>query len=476
MVSLPMPRVDLPPRIPLPDDAPKPSYCLPCPVCLALPPRRLLAQTRMTEDGVQTSQLTRMSGVRESDHVYEDEDFLLQIDSLVQSYSVGKREEERRRRESLTATQASTFAERSQPCTLPVSAPSPVARQQHTGHSAFSTQVQGTSSGRNEAPAVAVKSEGNDFVEEDEDFLLQIDSLVQNYSVGKREEEVRRRRESLTATPSTANGIHLTAGEPRREENRKASLADHPKPQNFFGGSGDVHRPRAPQTRGILQSCLSSNTLVCLPTGLGKALAAAAVMSKYREDHPDGIVVFTAPTKPLIRQQVDVCAQTTPPEKIVDLTTGRRSVDERERAWQEESAIFFALPNVVERDLARGVCPDHRVKLVIFDQCHVGFGRHPYVGVARAVGASCRLVGLSEHLSGDARQMLAKAVAANLKASSVIHLTQEEEEREIEKLMQRSARKKRKRSAMTLKLLFPENNSIIRMNQCGAVCVAPLIL
>ena len=53
-----------------------------------------------------------------------------------------------------------------------------------------------------------------------------------------------------------------------------------------------------------MQACLYQNTLVTLPTGLGKTFIAAVVMYNYFRWFPDAKIVFMAPTKPLVAQQV----------------------------------------------------------------------------------------------------------------------------------------------------------------------------
>ena len=57
----------------------------------------------------------------------------------------------------------------------------------------------------------------------------------------------------------------------------------------------------------IVQKCLFRNTLVCLPTGLGKTFIAAVVMFNFYRWYPEGKVVFLAPTKPLVGQQIEAC-------------------------------------------------------------------------------------------------------------------------------------------------------------------------
>ena len=57
----------------------------------------------------------------------------------------------------------------------------------------------------------------------------------------------------------------------------------------------------------IVHKSLFKNTLVSLPTGLGKTFIAAVVMYNFYRWYPRGKVVFLAPTKPLVAQQIEAC-------------------------------------------------------------------------------------------------------------------------------------------------------------------------
>lgn len=57
----------------------------------------------------------------------------------------------------------------------------------------------------------------------------------------------------------------------------------------------------------IVKSALFQNTLVALPTGLGKTFIAAVVMFNFYRWYPLGKIVFMAPTKPLVTQQIEAC-------------------------------------------------------------------------------------------------------------------------------------------------------------------------
>ena len=57
----------------------------------------------------------------------------------------------------------------------------------------------------------------------------------------------------------------------------------------------------------IVKKALFRNTLVSLPTGLGKTFIAAVVMYNFYRWYPHKKVVFLAPTKPLVAQQIEAC-------------------------------------------------------------------------------------------------------------------------------------------------------------------------
>lgn len=57
----------------------------------------------------------------------------------------------------------------------------------------------------------------------------------------------------------------------------------------------------------ISEAALFQNTMVCLPTGLGKTFIAAVVMYNFYRWYPSGKIVFMAPTKPLVAQQIEAC-------------------------------------------------------------------------------------------------------------------------------------------------------------------------
>ncbi|KAH9921943.1 P-loop containing nucleoside triphosphate hydrolase protein [Epithele typhae] len=94
-----------------------------------------------------------------------------------------------------------------------------------------------------------------------------------------------------------------------------------------------LNKPKRDYQYNIVKNCLVENTLVAIPTGLGKTFIAGVVMLNFYNWFPEGKVVFVAPTKPLVAQQIDACHKTCgiPGNSAAELT-GNVSADKRASA------------------------------------------------------------------------------------------------------------------------------------------------
>ncbi|XP_033207128.1 Fanconi anemia group M protein [Belonocnema kinseyi] len=128
----------------------------------------------------------------------------------------------------------------------------------------------------------------------------------------------------------------------------------------------------------IVKTALYNNTLVCLPTGLGKTFIAAVVMYNFWRWYPRGKVVFLAPTKPLVAQQINACHEIMgiPSEETIELT-GTTNQKQREIAWAHKRVIF-ATPQTFHKDLEKNIFPMNLVKCIVIDEAHKSLGKHSY--------------------------------------------------------------------------------------------------
>lgn len=144
-----------------------------------------------------------------------------------------------------------------------------------------------------------------------------------------------------------------------------------------------LNQPKRDYQFNIVQRCLFDNTLVALPTGLGKTFIAGVVMLNYYRWFPDGKVVFVAPTKPLVAQQVTACHQTCgiPGRDAAELT-GNNPRAYRSQMWAEKR-VFYMTPQTLMNDLVTENCDPKDIILLVIDEAHKGTGDYAYARVVR---------------------------------------------------------------------------------------------
>jgi Fanconi anemia group M protein len=148
----------------------------------------------------------------------------------------------------------------------------------------------------------------------------------------------------------------------------------------------------------ISEAAIHENTLVSLPTGLGKTLIAAVVMYNYYRFFPRGKILFLAPTLPLVNQQVQACFNIMGiPETDTAVLTGKINASRRAELWNEKR-VFYCTPQTIQFDLEASRCnPDYFV-CVVLDEAHRATGNHSYVTIVHRLfesNAKFRLLGLS---------------------------------------------------------------------------------
>lgn len=164
----------------------------------------------------------------------------------------------------------------------------------------------------------------------------------------------------------------------------------------------------------LAKTALTANTLCSLPTGMGKTLIAAVVMYNHLRWFPDGIVVFMAPTRPLVQQQIRACCKAVGliANEVAHLITGAVPPAERRRMWsaratdgQPPRRLFFCTPHCLRNDLASQLVDGRRIVCTVYDEAHHAASKgHAYAEVAlalRKLGARCRVLGLSATAGPD---------------------------------------------------------------------------
>ncbi len=168
------------------------------------------------------------------------------------------------------------------------------------------------------------------------------------------------------------------------------------------------------------------DTLVCLPTGLGKTTVSLLVTAR-RLAEVGGTSLLLAPTKPLVTQHAEFYREAleVPDEEIV-VFTGEVSPDDRAQLW-EEATVVMATPQVIENDLVGSRISLSDVTHITFDECHRATGDYAYNYIAERYHADATdplVTGMSASPGDDEEAIL--EVCENLGIGEVEVMTEED--------------------------------------------------
>lgn len=216
--------------------------------------------------------------------------------------------------------------------------------------------------------------------------------------------------------------------------------------------------PRAYQ-QAIFETAKQKNTLVVLPTGMGKTLIALMLSCHRLELFPKLKVLFLAPTRPLAAQHLAYFKEHLP-ELYADMAlfTGKVKAKERKELWHKADVIF-STPQCIANDVRAKRFDLSDVSLLIEDECHRCLKNYDYTFVARnyieSVGHS-RILGLTA--SPGSKPSIIKDVCKNLgiEAVEVRHRYSKDVEPYMQKLTQEIIRVDLPAEFKEVKALFAE--------------------
>ena len=133
----------------------------------------------------------------------------------------------------------------------------------------------------------------------------------------------------------------------------------------------------------IANQCVNKNSLVVLPTGLGKTVIAVLVSAKTLELFPEeSKVIIVAPTRPLITQHYNFFLRTFKvPEEKFSILTGKVTPSKRTELFEANQIIFFT-PQTLRNDMINERYNLTDACLIIFDEAHHASGDYPYSLIA----------------------------------------------------------------------------------------------
>jgi ERCC4-related helicase len=134
----------------------------------------------------------------------------------------------------------------------------------------------------------------------------------------------------------------------------------------------------------IFSTASTKNTLIVLPTGLGKTAIALMLAVQRLNSFPNSKIVMLSPTKPLAEQHLKSFKRfITLPEEQMAVFTGLMSPEKRQALWKKVRFVS-STPQGLENDAISNKIDISEVSLLIFDEAHRAVGDYSYAFIAGA--------------------------------------------------------------------------------------------
>jgi ERCC4-related helicase len=133
----------------------------------------------------------------------------------------------------------------------------------------------------------------------------------------------------------------------------------------------------------ILSTASMKNTLVVLPTGMGKTNIFLMLAAQRLKQYPNSKILMLGPTRPLIDQYKKVFLDNfnISHDKLATFT-GQIKPEKRSELWNN-CQIFFSTPQGLENDIINNRINLKEISLLGFDEAHKAVGDYSYVWIAK---------------------------------------------------------------------------------------------
>ena len=134
----------------------------------------------------------------------------------------------------------------------------------------------------------------------------------------------------------------------------------------------------------IVEKALYKNSLIVVPTSLGKTVITLLICIDILYNWKKSKILILAPTRPLVRQHLNLFKRFTKIENICFGLTGKVSPDIRKTIWKSRSIrVFFATPELVKNDLDNDILEKDEFYLIVFDEAHRAVKNYSYTQIAK---------------------------------------------------------------------------------------------
>ncbi len=163
----------------------------------------------------------------------------------------------------------------------------------------------------------------------------------------------------------------------------------------------------------------NENSLVVLPTGLGKTTIALQIMAYVLSQNKGG-VLFLAPTRVLVNQHYDFLKENLLLDDI-GIVTGEDLINKRKKSWI--NSVICATPEITRNDLERNMIDTEQFSLVIFDEAHRAVGDYAYTAIANHFKDKALILGMTATLPSE--KVKATEIITSLGIQNILQRTDE---------------------------------------------------
>ncbi|MBM3897605.1 MAG: DEAD/DEAH box helicase [Thaumarchaeota archaeon] len=153
----------------------------------------------------------------------------------------------------------------------------------------------------------------------------------------------------------------------------------------------------------IASKCSAVNSMVVLPTGLGKTAVSLLVIANQLQKYPKKRCVILAPTRVLVHQHYEFLLKNLNVDSNnIAVITGQDPNWEREEKWAKK--VVCATPQIMRGDVKRGLVNLESVSLIVFDEAHRAVGDYAYCDIAEEftnTNPDARVIGMTASLPSD---------------------------------------------------------------------------
>ena len=179
----------------------------------------------------------------------------------------------------------------------------------------------------------------------------------------------------------------------------------------------------------ILATAAKSNTLIVLPTGLGKTNIFLMIAAHRLRQHPDSKILLIGPTKPLIEQYLEVFKKHFEIEEDkIAVLTGLVSPEKRAELWNK-ATIIFSTPQGLENDILSNKISLENISLLGIDEAHRAVGNYSYAWIAKRYWTTAkfpRITGMTASPGSDTEKIA--EVCTNLMIEEIEVRTEDDED------------------------------------------------